>query len=102
MSALHAHDLSRLTSAVASFDAGPLLQRARTAASAPVETETALDEVFAEYGGLRSVIGPLVAVAAFGTGTVAAVVLLMAGGLTADRRRAELTLLRARGASCPV
>ncbi|MFG2514488.1 FtsX-like permease family protein [Streptomyces sp. NPDC048584] len=101
VSALHAHDLSRLTSAVASFDAGPLLQRARTAASAPVETETALDEVFAEYTGLRSAIGPLVAVAAFGTGTVAAAVLLMAGGLAADRRRAELTLLRARGASLP-
>ena len=99
VSALHAHDLSRLTSAVASFDAGPLLQRARTAASAPVETETALDEVFAEYTGLRSAIGPLVAVAAFGTGTVAAVVLLMAGGLAADRRGGELTLLRARGGS---
>src|SRR5207248_1902943 len=44
---------------------------------------------------------PPVAAAAFGAGTVAAVVLVMAGGLAADRRRAEFTLLRARGASLP-
>ncbi|MFI2423373.1 FtsX-like permease family protein [Streptomyces sp. NPDC018955] len=99
VSALRAHDLPRLTSAVASLEAGPLLRRARTAASPAVDAETSLDEVFAGYTELRSVIGPLVAVAAFGTSTVAAVVLLMAGGLAADRRRAELTLLRARGAS---
>ncbi|GGV56974.1 membrane protein [Streptomyces griseoloalbus] len=99
VSTLHGHDLPRLTSAVASLEAGPLLQRARAAASPAVESDTALDEVFAEYTGLRSAIGPLVAVAAFGTATVAAVVLLMAGGLAADRRRTELALLRARGAS---
>ncbi|CAL9461992.1 hypothetical protein SUDANB176_02660 [Streptomyces sp. enrichment culture] len=98
-SALHDHDLTRLTSAVASLEAGPLLQRARTAASPTVEVNTSLDDVFTEYTGLRSAIGPLVAVAAFGTGTVAAVVLLMTGGLTADRRRGELALLRARGGS---
>ncbi|CAM5537700.1 membrane protein [Streptomyces pilosus] len=98
-SALPAHDLPRLTSAVASLEAGPLLQQARAAVSPGVEADTALDEVFGEYGALRTAIGSLVAVAAFGTGTVAAVVLLMAGGLAADRRRAELTLLRARGAS---
>ncbi|MFF0361258.1 FtsX-like permease family protein [Streptomyces fungicidicus] len=97
--ALHGYDLPRMTSAVASLEAGPLLQQAGTAASGVVESEAALDEVFAEYTELRSAVGPLVAVAAFGTGTVAAVVLLMAGGLTADRRRPELTLLRARGAS---
>ncbi|MFD7699435.1 FtsX-like permease family protein [Streptomyces caelestis] len=101
VSALHGHDLPRLTSAVASLESGPLLQRARAAASPAADAETSLDEVLAEHAGLRSVIGPLVAVAAFGTGTVAAVVLLMAGRLAADRRRAELTLLRARGVSLP-
>ncbi|WP_312847497.1 FtsX-like permease family protein [Streptomyces sp. WAC 01420] len=84
---------------MASLEAGPLLRRAGTAASSPLLAETSLDEVFGEYAQLRSAIGPVVAVAAFGTGTVAAVVLLMAGGLAADRRRAELTLLRARGGS---
>ncbi|MFJ5560386.1 FtsX-like permease family protein [Streptomyces sp. NPDC093250] len=98
-SALHGYDLPELKAAVASLEAGPLLQRASTAVSSPLLAETSLDEVFGEYAGLRSAIGPVVAVAAFGTGTVAAVVLLMAGGLAADRRRAELTLLRARGAS---
>ncbi|MFF1275712.1 FtsX-like permease family protein [Streptomyces marokkonensis] len=98
-SALHGHDLPELKSAVASLEAGPLLRRAGTAASSTLLAETSLDDVFGEYAGLRAAIGPVVAVAAFGTGTVAAVVLLMAGSLAAGRRRAELTLLRARGAS---
>ncbi|KES05747.1 membrane protein [Streptomyces toyocaensis] len=98
-SALHAHDLPGLTSAVASLEAGPLLQRASTAASATLLAETSLDDVLGEYARLRAAIGPVVAVAAFGTGTVAAVVLIMAGSLAADRRRTELALLRARGAS---
>jgi putative ABC transport system permease protein len=98
-SRLHGHELTRSASAVASLEAGPLLQRARTAASPTVESSTSLDDVLTEYAGLRSAIGPLIAVAASGAGLVAAVVLLMAGSLTADRRRAELTLLRARGGS---
>ena len=64
-------------------------------------TETDLDTVLDDYEDLRSRIAPLVSVAALGTGAVALVVLLMAGGLAADRRRAELGLLRARGASLP-
>ncbi|MFI9819122.1 FtsX-like permease family protein [Streptomyces sp. NPDC052013] len=96
---LHAHEASRLRSAVASLESGPGRQRVRAATSPDIATSTELDEVLAEYTRLRSAIGPMVAVAAFGTGTVAAVVLLMAGGLAADRRRGELTLLRARGGS---
>lgn len=55
--------------------------------------------VVTRLSGRVAARGPLVAVAAFGTGTVAAVVLCMAVGLAAERRRAELTLLRARGGS---
>ncbi|GAA3498152.1 FtsX-like permease family protein [Streptomyces prasinosporus] len=99
VSALHGHDLPRLTSAVASLVSGPLLRQARTAASPDTEADTSLDGVLADHARLRAALGPLVAVAVLGTGTVAAAVLLMAGGLAADRRRAELTLLRARGAS---
>ncbi|WP_274595033.1 hypothetical protein [Streptomyces sp. E1N211] len=55
--------------------------------------------VVTRLSGRVAARGPLVAVTAFGTGTVAAVVLCMAGGLAAERRRAELTLLRARGGS---
>lgn len=96
---LHAHEVGRLRTAVASLESGPAQQRVREATAPEVATSTELDEVLAEYARMRAAIGPMVAVAAFGTGTVAAVVLLMAGGLAAGRRHAELTLLRARGGS---
>ncbi|MGW5124814.1 ABC transporter permease [Streptomyces sp. NPDC004069] len=97
--ALHTHDLDGLNSAVAALKSGPGLGEVRTATDPAAQVNTDLDDVLVSYGRLRSGIGPLVAVAAFGSATVAAVVLLMAGGLAADRRRLELTLLRARGDS---
>lgn len=97
--ALTAHDLSRLGSAVASLESGPGLVKVRGSTDADTGVSTDLDEVLASYAQLRSGVRPLVSVAAFGTGAVAVVVLLMAGRLTADRRRTELALLRARGAS---
>ncbi|WP_063785390.1 FtsX-like permease family protein [Streptomyces resistomycificus] len=105
--ALHAHDVDRLRSAIASLESGPALRKVRSTVgglsdeytSGVVDVTTDLDDVLTAYARLREGVDPLVAVAAFGTGTVAAVVLLMAGGLAADRRRLELTLLRARGAS---
>ncbi|GGL70065.1 membrane protein [Streptomyces fumigatiscleroticus] len=97
--ALHARDLGALKSAVAALESGPGLRAVRASADPATEVSTDIDDVFASYTRLRAGIGPLVAVAVYGTGTVAAVVLLMAGGLAADRRRAELALLRARGAS---
>ncbi|WLW54921.1 ABC transporter permease [Streptomyces sp. YU58] len=96
---LHAHETPRLKSAVASLEAGPGLRKVRTTAEGLMQASTELDDVFTSYGRLRTGIAPLIAVAASGAGTVAAVVLLMAGGLAADRRRSELALLRARGAS---
>ncbi|WP_406445323.1 ABC transporter permease [Streptomyces sp. NBC_01613] len=96
---LHAYDLSRLKSAVASLESGPRMQEMRALTDPSTDVSTDLDTVISSYAGLRGGVRPLVTVAAFGTGTVAAVVLLMAGGLAADRRRAELALLRARGAS---
>ncbi|WP_328560530.1 FtsX-like permease family protein [Streptomyces coelicoflavus] len=97
--ALHGRDLDGLASAVASLESGPGLQRLHSTVTPLADATTGLDEVLTTYGRLRDDIGPLVAVAASGAGTVAAVVLLMAGGLAGDRRRAELALLRARGAS---
>ncbi|MFF4251692.1 FtsX-like permease family protein [Streptomyces sp. NPDC001663] len=96
---LHAYELERLRSAVASLEGGPAMQEMRSVTDPSTDVSTGLDDVLTAYTGLRGGVRPLVAVAAFGTGTVAAVVLLMAGGLTADRRRTELALLRARGAS---
>ncbi|MFA3872403.1 FtsX-like permease family protein [Streptomyces sp. MMCC 100] len=97
--ALHSRDLDGLASAVASLESGPALQRLRSTISPLTDATTGLDDVLTTYGQLRGDIGPLVAVAASGAGTVAAVVLLMAGGLATGRRRPELALLRARGAS---
>ncbi|MFD7956286.1 FtsX-like permease family protein [Streptomyces ardesiacus] len=97
--ALHGRDLDGLASAVASLESGPGLERLHSTISPLTAATTGLDDVFTTYGQLRDDIGPLIAVAASGAGTVAAVVLLMTGGLAAGRRRAELALLRARGAS---
>ncbi|MEU1201109.1 FtsX-like permease family protein [Streptomyces sp. NPDC005813] len=96
---LTAHEVDRLSSAIAALESGPGLGRVREKVDPLADATTDLDEVLTSFVRLRSGIGPLVAVAAFGTGTVAAVVLLMAGGLAVDRRRAELALLRARGGS---
>jgi len=96
---LTAHDLSRLNSAIAALEAGPGLEKVRDFINPLTDASTDLDDVLSEYAHLRSGIGPLVAVAASGTATVAVVVLLMAGGLAADRRRTEIALLRARGGS---
>ncbi|CAM5665037.1 hypothetical protein SALBM311S_05992 [Streptomyces alboniger] len=97
--ALHAHRTARLKVAVASVESGPGLRRIRTTADGLIQASSELDDVLTSYDRLRAGVQPLVAVAATGAGTVAAVVLLMAGGLAADRRRTELALLRARGAS---
>ncbi|WAU79597.1 ABC transporter permease [Streptomyces sp. Qhu-G9] len=97
--ALTASDLPRLASSVAALESGPGLLKVREFTDPEADASTELDDVLTSYAALRSGIRPLVAVAAFGTATVAVVVLLMAGGLTADRRRPELALLRARGAS---
>ncbi|WP_316740006.1 FtsX-like permease family protein [Streptomyces sp. MK7] len=97
--ALHARDLEGLKASVAALESGPGLGQVREATDPATQVSTELDDVLAGYDRLSSGIGPLVAVAAFGSAAVAGVVLLMAGGLAADRRRAELALLRARGAS---
>ncbi|MEU9338191.1 FtsX-like permease family protein [Streptomyces sp. NPDC048290] len=96
---LHAHETPRLRTAVAALESGPGLRTARSATDPRTQAVTELDHVLDGYDRLRTGVGPLTAVAAVGTGTVAAVVLAMAGGLAADRRRTELALLRARGAS---
>ncbi|WP_330238788.1 ABC transporter permease [Streptomyces sp. NBC_00525] len=97
--ALSARDVPGLRTAIASLEGGPGLLAIRERAGNTATLTTDLDEVLAGYDGMRTAIQPVVAVAAVGIGAVAAVVLLMTGGLIAARRRAELSLLRARGAS---
>ncbi|MFJ9736993.1 ABC transporter permease [Streptomyces sp. NPDC101166] len=101
VTALRGHDVDRLASAVAALESGPGVQRLRGVLDESLEAQTNLDEVLADHARLRSGIDPLLLLAAVGTGILAVIVLVMAGGVAADRRRAELALLRARGASLP-
>ncbi|MFE1231905.1 FtsX-like permease family protein [Streptomyces sp. NPDC059442] len=96
---LTAQDETRLGEAIASLTGGPDLVKVRQAVGPTGAVSTDLDEVVGAYGGMRAAIAPVVAVAAFGIGSVAAVVLAMTGGLFANRRAAELGLLRSRGGS---
>ncbi|MFF0746991.1 FtsX-like permease family protein [Streptomyces sp. NPDC004111] len=96
---LRASDAEPLAAAVASLEGGPALSALRSGVSPGAAVVTDLEKVVGAHLAARSAIVPVVAVAAFGVGTVAAVVLLMAGGLTGARRHAELALVRARGGS---
>ncbi|MFF3338120.1 FtsX-like permease family protein [Streptomyces flavidovirens] len=97
--AFTAAGLSGLRTRIASLEHGPGLARMRAEAVPDVNVDSRLDDLLASYSGTLGAIDPVVAVAAFGVGTVACVVLLMAGGLAAARRGAELALLRSRGGS---
>ncbi|MFE7705248.1 FtsX-like permease family protein [Streptomyces sp. NPDC057486] len=96
---LTALDVDRLRSRVASLESGPELLKLRALAGPAATLTTGLDDVLTEYDAMRSAISPVVTVAAVGIGAVAAVVLLMTGGLLAARRHSELALLRSRGGS---
>ncbi|MGA5419381.1 FtsX-like permease family protein [Streptomyces lavendulocolor] len=96
---LTAGDTPALRAAVASLSGGPDLTAMRRTLGTTAVVDTRLGELLASYDAMRSAVGPVVAVAAFGTGTVAVVVVAMAGGLAAARRRDELALLRSRGGS---
>ncbi|WP_030414414.1 FtsX-like permease family protein [Streptomyces sp. NRRL S-1448] len=97
--ALTAGDAPLLRERVLSVEHGATLARLRAVAGTGALADSAVDGLLDGYARTRAAIAPVIAVAAFGLGTVAAIVLLMAGALTADRRRPELALLRARGAS---
>ncbi|MFF2325658.1 MULTISPECIES: ABC transporter permease [unclassified Streptomyces] len=96
---LAATDVAELRSSVASLKGGPGLVKLRTVAGQTAALTTGLDEILTRYDTLRTAIDPIVTVAAVGIGAVAAVVLLMTGGLIGGRRRSELALLRSRGGS---
>ncbi|MFE5854310.1 FtsX-like permease family protein [Streptomyces sp. NPDC056500] len=100
-SGLDIADLSELRDSVASAESGPLRTALRDSISPELDAGTTLDELLLGFDDIRAAIGPVVAVAAFGAGSVAFVVLLMAGGLAVARRNRELALVRARGGSLP-
>lgn len=97
--ALTSRELPALKQRIASLEGGPLRAELRGFTQHDALVSTDLDKVLAGYEELRDAVTPIVAVAAYGVGGVAAVVLLMTCSLTAVRRQSELALLRARGAS---
>lgn len=98
-SALTAQDAPLLRDRLLSLEHGAALARLRTVAGRGALADSAVDGLLDGHARTRAAIAPVLAVAAFGIGTVAGVVLLMTGALTAARRGPELALLRARGAS---
>ncbi|MEU4065866.1 FtsX-like permease family protein [Streptomyces wedmorensis] len=96
---LTTRDTDRLTTALDSAGGGPDLVKMRRVVGPTGALTTDLDAIVGAYGSMRDAIDPVVAVAVFGIGAVAAVVLVMTGGLFVARRDSELALIRSRGAS---
>ena len=96
---LTGRDTDRLGAALDSAAGGPDLVRMRQVVGPTGALTTELDSIVDSYGSMREAIEPVVAVAVFGIGAVAAVVLAMTGGLFVARRDSELALIRSRGAS---
>ncbi|WP_338119547.1 ABC transporter ATP-binding protein, partial [Streptomyces parvus] len=92
-------DGARLTSAIASLESGPGLLKVRAIAGDTAAVFTGLGHIVRDNARMRDAISPVIAVAALGIGSVAAVVLVMTGALIAARRKAELALMRSRGGS---
>ncbi|MEU5371061.1 ABC transporter permease [Streptomyces sp. NPDC005951] len=98
-SALTGPDGARLTAVVNSLESGPGLLKVRAIAGDTAEVLTGLGHIVQANGRMRDAISPVIAVAALGIGSVAAVVLVMTAALIAARRKAELALMRSRGGS---
>ncbi|WP_406066576.1 FtsX-like permease family protein [Streptomyces sp. NBC_01077] len=96
---LTGRDTDRLDAALDSAAGGPDLVKLRKAVGGNAALTTELDAIVDSYRSMREAINPVVAVAVFGIGAVAAVVLAMTGGLFVARRDSELSLIRSRGAS---
>lgn len=92
-------DSARLESVIASLESGPGLLKVREIAGDTATVSTGLGHIVEANTRMRDAISPVIAVAALGIGSVAAVVLLMTGALIGARRRSELALMRSRGGS---
>ncbi|MFJ4094283.1 hypothetical protein ACIPYS_22105 [Kitasatospora sp. NPDC089913] len=98
--ALRADRLAALRSGVGSYLAGPGAVLAAEVTGRPDLTATTLlPEVLAEATARHRATAPLAAIGPAGVAGVACVVLCLAAALAADRRTAELRLLRDRGGS---
>ncbi|MBD0710249.1 MULTISPECIES: FtsX-like permease family protein [unclassified Streptomyces] len=96
---LTGRDAEALSAALDSVTGGPDLVRLRQVVGPTGAMSTGLGGIVDSYRSMRGAITPVVAVAVFGIGAVAAVVLAMTGALFTARRDSELALIRSRGAS---
>ncbi|MEU6865167.1 hypothetical protein ABZ924_18090 [Streptomyces sp. NPDC046876] len=97
---LRADRLPALRREVASLVAGPVASELIRVTGRPdLRVTSRLPKLFAEAEARQQAAAPLAAVGPVGVAGVAVVVFCLAGALTADRRRAELQLLLARGGS---
>lgn len=101
ISRLTALDVPALHREVSSFEQGATLSRLRAETGRHLSVRTGLPALLDGYERQRDALAPVTSVAVVGVGTVALVVVVMAGHLTAARRRTELGQLRARGGSYP-
>lgn len=97
--ALRGRDVPGVLDALSALQEGPGFERLAMRTGAGLDISSGVSGLLGSYRGVREAVTPVVAVAAFGVGAVAAVVLGMSGGLALSRRRAELALLRSRGGS---
>ncbi|WP_234333648.1 hypothetical protein, partial [Streptomyces lavendulae] len=98
--AVRADRLPGTSAAVASYLAGPTAAGLRESTGrAQLQVTSELPRLFAQAQARRQAAAPLAALGPAGLAGEALVVLCLAAGLGADRRTAELLLLRARGAS---
>ncbi|MFE9217357.1 hypothetical protein ACFYN3_13565 [Streptomyces lavendulae] len=98
--AVRADRLPGTSAAVASYLAGPTAAGLRESTGrAQLQVTSELPRLFARAQARRQAAAPLAALGPAGLAGEALVVLCLAAGLGADRRTAELLLLRARGAS---
>lgn len=98
---LRAHQVPALLGGLSALDRGPGGAALAEAADGPVTIEGGLDALLGDFASERSAVAPLLAMTAAGVTTAALTVLALWGILAAERRRDELDLLRARGASVP-
>ncbi|MCZ4118973.1 FtsX-like permease family protein [Streptomyces sp. H39-S7] len=98
-SRLTPQDVAAIQTQLASLDSGPDAAALQSSTNSYLRTTTGLGRLLTSYERARTAALPLVLVAAIGVGATAFAVLLMAGGLAAERRRGELALLRSRGGS---
>ncbi|MFD7627315.1 hypothetical protein ACFV7Q_14980 [Streptomyces sp. NPDC059851] len=98
--ALRADQLDAVHEEVASYTVGRTASElVRSTGRPDLRIASRLPQLFAQAEARRQAAAPLAAIGPAGVAGVAVVVFCLAGALTADRRRAELRLLLARGGS---